>query len=183
MDIERTAVPDVLVLRPRKHVDPRGFFSETFKASALKDAGVDVEWVQDNHSFSTTRGVVRGLHFQRSPQAQAKILRVTRGVILDVAVDIRKTSPAYGRHVAVELSADNWAQLYVPVGFAHGFCTLSENAEVLYKVSAEYSPADEGGILWNDPDLGIAWPISDTAATTSPRDRQWPRFKDFVSPF
>lgn len=183
MEIGRTAVPDVLVIRPRKHVDHRGFFSETFKASALKDAGIDVDWVQDNHSFSAARGVVRGLHFQRAPKAQAKILRVTHGAILDVAVDIRKASPAYGRHVAVELSEENWTQLYIPVGFAHGFCTLSENAEVLYKVSAEYSPADEGGILWNDPDLGIAWPSGGADATTSPRDRQWPRFRDFISPF
>ena len=183
MQIERTAIDGPLIVRPRKHGDHRGFFSETFRASALKEAGVDVDWVQDNHSFSTARGVVRGLHFQRAPKAQAKLLRVVRGAILDVAVDIRKGSPTYGKHVAAELSAENWAQLYVPVGFAHGFCTLTENAEVLYKVSVEYGPAEEGGVLWSDPDLGIDWPIHAEQATLSPRDREWPLFKQLVSPF
>jgi len=183
MQIERTDIDGPLILRPKKHGDHRGFFSETFRASALREAGVDVDWVQDNHSFSAARGVVRGLHFQRAPKAQAKLLRVIRGAILDVAVDIRKSSPTYGKHVAVELSAENWTQLYVPVGFAHGFCTLTENAEVLYKVSAEYGPADEGGVLWNDPDLGIDWPIDPEEATLSPRDREWPLFKQLVSPF
>lgn len=183
MQIERAAIPDVLIIRPKKHGDHRGFFSETFRTSALREAGVDLDWVQDNHSFSAARGVVRGLHFQRHPKAQAKLLRVIRGAVFDVAVDIRRGSPTYGRHVAVELSAENWTQIYVPVGFAHGFCTLTENAEVLYKVSAEYGPAEEGGVLWNDPDLGIAWPIAAEEATLSPRDRDWPRFKDFESPF
>lgn len=183
MQIERTAIPDVLLIRPTKHGDHRGFFSETFKASALNEAGVDVDWVQDNHSYSASRGVVRGLHFQCAPKAQAKLLRVTRGAVFDVAVDIRKGSPTYGRHVAVELSAENWMQIYVPIGFAHGFCTLTDDTEVLYKVSAEYGPAEEGGVLWNDPDLGIAWPISPDEAILSPRDREWPRFADFQSPF
>ena len=183
MEITPTAIADVLIVKPKKHGDHRGFFSETFKVAALREHGVTVDWVQDNHSFSAARGVVRGLHFQRAPKAQAKLLRVTRGAILDVALDVRKTSPTYGRHVAVELSADNWTQLYVPVGFAHGFCTLTENTEVLYKVSAEYGPAEEGGLLWNDPDLRIAWPIRVEEATLSARDLEWPRFKDFVSPF
>ncbi|MFT3729148.1 MAG: dTDP-4-dehydrorhamnose 3,5-epimerase [Terricaulis sp.] len=183
MHIEPTALADVLIIKPQKFGDHRGFFSETFKQSALREAGVDVAWVQDNHSFSAARGVVRGLHFQRPPTAQAKLLRVTRGAILDVAVDVRKASPTYGRHVAVELSAENWAQLYVPAGFAHGFCTLTENAEVIYKVSASYSPNDEGGVIWDDPDLGIAWPVPAAVATLSPRDLAWPRFRDLVSPF
>jgi dTDP-4-dehydrorhamnose 3,5-epimerase len=183
MQIERAEIADVLLIRPKKHGDQRGFFSETFRASALREHGVDVDWVQDNHSFSAARGVVRGLHFQRPPTAQAKLVRVIRGAILDVAVDIRKGSPTYRRHVAAELSADNWAQMYVPAGFAHGFCTLTPDCEVLYKVSADYAPADEGGVLWNDPDLGIAWPIEAGEATLSPRDREWPRFRDFVSPF
>lgn len=183
MEITRAAIPDVLIIKPKKHGDHRGFFSETFKSAALRAHGVMLDWVQDNHSFSAARGVVRGLHFQRTPKAQAKLLRVTRGAIFDVAVDARKTSPTYGQHVAVELSADNWAQLYVPIGFAHGFCTLTENTEVLYKVSAEYGPAEEGGLLWNDPDLGIDWPISAEHATLSARDLEWPRFRDFVSPF
>lgn len=183
MEITPTAIPDVLIVKPKKHGDHRGFFSETFKNATLREHGVNVDWVQDNHSFSAARGVVRGLHFQRAPKAQAKLLRVTRGAILDVAVDVRKASPTYGQHVAVELSADNWTQLYVPAGFAHGFCTLTENTEVLYKVSADYGPAEEGGLLWNDPDLGIAWPIPAEEATLSARDLEWPRFKDFVSPF
>lgn len=183
MEIEPTAIADVLIIRPRKHGDHRGFFSETFRASALKAVGVDVDWVQDNHSFSTTRGVVRGLHYQRAPKAQAKLLRVIRGAILDVAVDIRTGSPTFGHHVAVELSADNWMQLYVPVGFAHGFCTLTDDTEVLYKVSAEYAPAEEGGLLWDDPALGIAWPVASHAATLSERDQRWPCLADLVSPF
>lgn len=178
-----TAIADVLIVQPNKHGDHRGFFSETFKQAAFAEAGITHDWVQDNHSFSAARGVVRGLHFQRPPLAQAKLLRVTRGAILDVAVDIRTASPSYGRHVAVELSADNWAQLYVPIGFAHGFCTLSDNTEVLYKVSAVYGPAEEGGLLWDDPDLGIAWPVGSEAAVLNQRDRDWPRLKDFASPF
>lgn len=183
MEITPTAIPDVLIVKPKKHGDHRGFLSETFKATALREHGVVVDWVQDNHSFSSARGVVRGLHFQRPPKAQAKLLRVTRGSVLDVAVDVRKNSPTYGQHVAVELSADNWTQIYIPVGFAHGFCTLTENAEVLYKMSAEYGAAEEGGLLWDDPDLGIDWPIDAKDATLSSRDLELPRFKDFVSPF
>lgn len=183
MQIEPTAIPDVLMVQPKKFGDERGFFSETFKVQALRDAGVNVDWVQDNHSFSAPRGTVRGLHFQSPPMAQAKLLRVIRGAILDVAVDIRKASSTYGQHVAVELSAANWTQLYVPAGFAHGFCTLTPDAEVLYKVSAGYAPDDEGGVLWNDPDLGIAWPIKAEEATLSARDREWPRFADLKSPF
>jgi dTDP-4-dehydrorhamnose 3,5-epimerase len=183
MEVIHAAIPDVLIVKPKKHGDHRGFFSETFKSAALREHGVALDWIQDNHSFSAARGVVRGLHFQRAPKAQAKLLRVTRGAILDVAVDVRKNSPTYGKHVAIELSADNWTQLYVPTGFAQGFCTLIENTEVLYKVSADYGPAEEGGLLWNDPDLGIAWPIRADEATLSARDLEWPRFKDFVSPF
>lgn len=183
MEIETTPIADVCIIRPKKHGDHRGFFSETFKQSFLREAGIDIEWVQDNHSFSANRGVVRGLHFQSPPKAQAKLVRVTRGAVLDVAVDIRKASPTYGRHVALELSAENWAQLLVPAGFAHGFCTLTENTEVLYKVSAGYGPEQEGGVLWNDPDLAIPWPVSPEAATLALRDREWPRLKDLVSPF
>jgi dTDP-4-dehydrorhamnose 3,5-epimerase len=183
MQIERAAIPDVLIIRPTKHGNHRGFFSETFRASALKDAGVDVDWVQDNHSFSAARGVVRGLHFQAPPFAQAKLLRVIKGAILDVAVDIRRGSSTYGRHVAVELSADNWTQIFVPAGFAHGFCTLTENCEVLYKVSAGFAPEAEDGVLWSDPDLGVSWPIGTEEATLSPRDKEWPRLRDFASPF
>jgi dTDP-4-dehydrorhamnose 3,5-epimerase len=183
MDVETTAIADVLVLRPKKHGDHRGFFSEVFKSDVLAAHGVDLPWVQDNHSMSAARGVVRGLHFQTAPFAQAKLLRVVRGAIFDVAVDIRVGSPTFGRHVGVELSADNWAQLYVPIGFAHGFCTLTSDTEVIYKVTAPYAPAHEGGLPWSDPDLAIDWPITPQEATLSPRDTQWPAFKDFVSPF
>lgn len=183
MHIERTAIDDVLIIRPVKHGDHRGFFSETFRAAALAEAGVDCAWVQENHSYSAAAGVVRGMHFQRAPKAQAKLVRVIRGAIYDVALDIRRASPTYGRHVAVELSAENWTQIYVPAGFAHAFCTLTPDTEVLYKVSAEYGPTEEGGVLWNDPELGIAWPVDAAAATLSERDRRWPRFRDLASPF
>ena len=183
MDVITTEIPDVKIIRPKKFGDHRGFFSEVFKNDVLKAHGVDVGWIQDDHSFLAARGVVRGLHFQTAPFAQAKLLRVTRGSILDVAVDIRRGSPTYGRHVAVELSADNWGQLYVPVGFAHGFCTLTDNTEVIYKVSAGYAPANEGGLMWNDPDIGIKRPIVDAETTLSGRDTTWPPFKGFDSPF
>jgi len=181
MQIERTAIDGVLTLRAKKHGDARGFVSETFKASALHQAGVTHDWVQENHSYSAQAGTVRGLHFQAPPAAQAKLVRVLRGAILDIALDVRRASPTYGQHIAVELSAENMVQLYVPAGFAHGFCTLSDDTEVLYKMSAEYAPEHEGGVLWNDAELGIAWP--ELAPLTSPRDANWPRFKDFVSPF
>jgi dTDP-4-dehydrorhamnose 3,5-epimerase len=181
MRIERTALDGVLLVHPKKHGDARGFVSETFKISALRDAGIADEWVQDNHSFSAQAGTIRGLHFQAPPMAQAKLVRVLLGAILDVALDIRRASVTYGQHIAVELSAENFAQLYIPAGFAHGFCTLTDNTEVLYKVSAEHAPAEEGGVLWNDPDLAIAWPVRE--AVTSPRDAQWPGLKDLVSPF
>jgi len=181
MQIERTAIDGVLVFRPQKHGDDRGFLAETFRASALRDAGIAHDWVQENHSMSAHAGVVRGLHFQAPPQAQAKLLRVVRGAILDVALDIRSGSPTYGRHVAMELSAENFAQLYVPDGFAHGFCTLADHTEVIYKLSAPFSPAHEGGVRWDDPALGIAWPVSEPI--TSPRDAEWPLFKDFLSSF
>lgn len=181
MLIERTALDGVLLLHPKKHGDARGFVSETFKVSALRDAGIADEWVQDNQSFSAQAGTIRGLHFQAPPMAQAKLVRALRGAILDVALDIRRSSATYGQHIAVELSAENFAQLYIPAGFAHGFCTLTDDTEILYKVSAEYAPAQEGGVLWNDPDLAIAWPVRE--AVTSPRDAQWPGLKDLVSPF
>ncbi len=181
MQIDRTTIDGVFVLHPRKYADARGFVAETFKASVLRDAGVTHEWMQENHSYSARVATVRGLHFQAPPAAQAKLIRVLRGAIFDVALDIRRASPTYGEHVAVELNAEGMQQLYIPAGFAHGFCTLTDDTEVLYKVSADYAPAQEGGVLWNDADLGVAWPAS--AALTSERDAVWPRFKDFVSPF
>ena len=174
MKIEPQALADVWLIKPQRFGDERGFFSETFRKSALAEAGFTREFVQDNHSLSERRGTVRGLHFQLEPQAQDKLLRVTRGAILDVAVDIRPGSPTYGQHVAVELSAGNWAQLLVPRGFAHGFQTLTEGAEVLYKVTDYYAPERERGLLWSDPDLGIQWPVPAAEAVVNARDAAWP---------
>lgn len=181
--VQTTAIPGVLVVTPGKHGDERGFFSETYKHSELVRHGVDHTWVQDNHSMSGKRGVVRGLHFQSPPRAQAKLIRVLSGAILDVVVDVRKSSSTYGAHVAVELSSDNWKQLYVPIGMAHGFCTISDRTEVLYKTSSEYAPEAEGGLLWNDPTLGIRWPISSSEATVNKRDTSWPELAKLASPF
>jgi len=139
--------------------------------------------VQDNHSYSREAGTVRGLHFQRPPAAQAKLVRVTRGRILDVAVDVRRGSPTYGRWVGVELSAETGDQLFVPVGFAHAFCTLEAHTEVLYKVSALYDPDADAGLIWNDPDLAIPWPVSAEKAIVSRKDGELPRFESFASPF
>ena len=170
MQITTLAIPDVKLIGPAIHRDARGFFSETFNARALIAAGIDQVFVQDNQSLSVERGVVRGLHFQLQPKAQDKLVRVTRGAILDVAVDIRRGSPTYGRHVAVELSAANWQQLWVPKGFAHGFCTLEPDTEVVYKTSALYAPEHDQGLRWNDPALGIPWPVGADAAILSPKD-------------
>ena len=170
--VEKTALEGVLLITPDKFGDARGFFSETYNADALASHGVSVAFCQDNHSFSATPGTVRGLHFQAPPTAQTKLVRVSRGRVLDVAVDIREGSPTFGQHVAAELSDENWTQILVPAGFAHGFCTLEPDTEVLYKVDAPYSPDDEGGVLWNDPALGIAWPDF-AGAVVSGRDAEW----------
>lgn len=182
LDVQRTALDGVLVITPKKFGDDRGFFSETYNAKAMAEQGVTTRFCQDNHSFSATPGTLRGLHFQKSPTAQTKLVRVTRGSVLDVAVDIRTGSPTYGRHVAVELSAENWTQILVPAGFAHGFCTLVPDTEVLYKVDAPYSPDDEGGLLWSDPALGIPWPEF-AGSVTSGRDEAWPLLTELQSPF
>jgi dTDP-4-dehydrorhamnose 3,5-epimerase len=174
MQILKTAIEDVKLIKPVRHADSRGFFSEVFKESELRKHAIDIAFVQDNHSLSVTRGVVRGLHFQLAPFAQAKLLRVVAGSIFDVAVDIRGGSPSFGRHVAVVLSATDWNQILIPEGFAHGYCTLEPNTEVLYKVNAYYSPEHDRGLLWNDPALGIAWPVSAEEALVSDRDRKHP---------
>ncbi len=177
------SLPEVKLIRPRRIGDARGYFMETYNRKALAAAGITTEFVQDNQSRSEAAGTVRGLHFQTPPFAQAKLVRCTGGRILDVAVDIRTGSPTYGRHVAVELSDDNAWQLLVPVGFAHGFCTLEPGCIVQYKVSADYSFPNDAGIAWNDPDLGIPWPAVAVAAVLSDKDRRQPRLKDYVSPF
>ena len=178
MNVTPQSIPDVLVIEPKRHGDARGFFSEVWKRAVLP-----VDFVQDNHSFSAEQGVLRGLHFQRPPTAQGKLVRCTRGRILDVAVDIRQGSPTYGRHVAVELSAENWRQLWVPRGFAHGFVTLTPDVEVLYKVDAEYDPATDAGIAWDDPALGIAWPVPPGGPILSAKDKAAPRLADIPPPF
>jgi dTDP-4-dehydrorhamnose 3,5-epimerase len=174
MEVLETAIPDIKLLKPVRHVDSRGFFSEVFKENVLREHGIGIHFVQDNLTLSASKGVVRGLHFQIPPFAQAKLLRVTAGSIFDVAIDLRWGSPNFGRHVAVTLSAADWNQIFIPEGFAHGYCTLEPNTEVTYKVSAYYSPEHDRGLLWNDPALGIAWPVSAGEAVVSGRDRTHP---------
>jgi dTDP-4-dehydrorhamnose 3,5-epimerase len=183
MRLELADIPAVKLIVPRKFSDTRGFFSETYNMRTMVTHGIDAAFVQDNHSLSTERGTIRGLHFQTAPHPQHKLIRVVRGRILDVALDLRRSSPTYGHHVAVELSAENWAQLFVPVGFAHGFCTLEADCEVVYKVSDFYDAASDGGILWNDPALGIAWPVSASEAALSAKDAALPGWQGFASPF
>lgn len=183
MKITPQSIPDVLLIEPKRFGDARGFFSEVWKRSALAAAGFTADFVQDNHSLSREVGVVRGLHFQRPPTPQGKLVRVVRGRILDVAVDIREGSPTYGRHVAAELSAENWCQLWVPRGFAHGFMTLEPDTEVLYKVDGEYDPATDAGIAWDDPALAIEWPIPAGGVILSDKDRTAPRLADIAPPF
>jgi dTDP-4-dehydrorhamnose 3,5-epimerase len=174
MQVLETDIAEIKLLKPVRHSDSRGFFSEVYKENLLRDHGIEVRFLQDNHSFSVTKGVVRGLHFQVAPFAQAKLLRVTAGSIFDVAVDIRWGSPSFGRHVAAVLSVADWNQIFIPEGFAHGYCTLEPNTEVIYKVSAYYSPEHDRGLLWSDPALGIAWPVSTDEALVSDRDRAHP---------
>ena len=183
MKVERLAIPEVLLIEPRRYADPRGFFSEVWSRRTLAEAGLDVEFVQDNHSLSTEVGVVRGLHFQKPPSAQGKLVRVVRGAILDIAVDIREGSASYGQHVARVLSADNWQQLWVPRGFAHGFCTLEPATEVAYKVDGPYAPECEDGLAWNDPALAIDWPVAPGEAQLSGKDAVLPGLPGFDSPF
>ena len=170
---ESTSLAGVLVIVPKVFGDARGFLMETYKRSEFEAAGLPVELVQENHSRSS-RGILRGLHYQREPKAQGKLVRVILGEIFDVAVDIRPDSPTYGKWIGVRLSADNRKSLYIPPGFAHGFCVTSQEAEVIYKTTAEYAPDHEFGIRWDDPALAIEWPV--TAPTLSERDKVWPPF-------
>lgn len=179
LDIRALSIAEVKLITPKIFRDARGFFSETYNRDALAQAaGIDLTFVQDNHSLSVERGVVRGLHFQCAPFAQDKLVRVTRGAILDIAVDLRHGSPTFGQHVSALLSAENWAQLFVPRGFAHGVCTLEPNTEIVYKVTAPYAPDCDRGVAWDDPALGIAWPISPAEAILSPKDQRQPRLAD-----
>ncbi len=183
MRFEDSNIPAVKIVTPKKHGDARGFFSEVYKQSDWLEAGLNYVFVQDNHSLSAPVGTLRGLHFQTPPFAQDKLVRVVRGRMLDVAVDIRRSSPTFGRHVAVELSAENWRQLLIPAGFAHGFITLEPNTEVLYKVTALYSAPHDRGLAFNDPDLGIDWPMPPGGPLLSEKDKGWPRLRDLADAF
>lgn len=183
MILEPTSLPDVLILTPRRHGDARGHFSEVWNRQTLAGLGIDIDFVQDNHSLSRQAGTVRGLHFQAPPHAQAKLVRCGAGAILDVAVDIRRGSPSYGRSVGVELSAENGRQLLIPAGFLHGFVTLRPETEVLYKCSDVYAPGCDGAVRFDDPDLGIDWGIDPAQAVLSDKDRAAQGFADFRSPF
>lgn len=183
MEVIPTAIPEVRIIVPRKHGDHRGFFSEVWSRRALESAGIDIDFVQDNHSLSAEPGTLRGLHFQSPPYAQAKLVRVLRGSILDVAVDLRRGSPTCGRHVAVELSAGNWRQLLVPRGFAHGFVTLEPMTEVFYKVDAFYAPAHDKGLRWDDPELAIDWRLAGRTPILSAKDREQPSWRELPAFF
>jgi dTDP-4-dehydrorhamnose 3,5-epimerase len=181
MQIERTALDGVLVLTPKRFGDDRGWFTETWNAKTLTAAGLEFDFVQDNHSMSAAVGTVRGLHYQAAPHAQDKLVRCTRGLILDVAVDFRRGSPTYGKWVGVELSPENGKQLLVPKGFLHGFVTRAENTEVQYKCTDVYAPDCDGAVRWDDPDIGIDW--GTTAPILSGKDAVAPLLADVTSPF
>lgn len=171
----RTEIPEVISIEPQVFPDKRGFFMESYKRSEFSSAGIESVFVQVNHSRSP-RAILRGLHYQKQPRAQAKLVRVVAGEIYDVVVDIRRGAPSYGKWIGLALSADNKKSLYVPAGFAHGFCVVSAEAEVCYMTTEEYAPTHEAGIAWNDPDLKIAWPVENPQL--SDRDRGWPRLRD-----
>ncbi|MGB6537107.1 MAG: dTDP-4-dehydrorhamnose 3,5-epimerase [Xanthobacteraceae bacterium] len=183
MDVTTASIPGVLLIEPRYIHDARGYFVETFNVRKARDLGLPTEFVQDNHALSHKHGTVRALHFQIAPRAQAKLVRVARGSIYDVAVDLRAGSPAYGRWAAMTLTAQGGQQIFIPRGLAHGYCTLQDDTEVAYKVDDYYAPECEQGIAWNDPALAIDWPIPAAEAVLSDKDRALPRFADFVSPF
>lgn len=175
MKVIAMEIPEVLLFEPRVFVDPRGFFMETYNRQRYRDAGLDVEFVQDNHSRSS-RGILRGLHFQVE-HPQGKLCRVVDGEVFDVAVDVRRSSPTFGKWVGVYLSAANKRQIFVPTGFAHGFCVLSETADFLYKCTDYYYPEHERSIIWSDPDLAISWPIAEPSL--SAKDQAGLRLRDF----
>lgn len=178
-------IPEVKLITPKRFGDTRGFFMETFSAPKLAEHGIERDWVQDNHSLSAQPGVLRGLHFQAPPHAQAKLVRVVKGRVWDVAVDIRVGSPTFGKWVSAELSAENDHQLFVPEGFAHGFVTLEPDTEFLYKVSSCYAPEADGGVIWNDPDLNLPWPLDkiEGGPQLSEKDAKLPTLAGLDSPF
>jgi dTDP-4-dehydrorhamnose 3,5-epimerase len=174
MQVTSTAIRDVKLVKLNRFNDARGYFAETYSRRMLAASGIDCDFVQHNQSLSAAQGVIRGLHFQAPPHAQAKLLRVNRGAIYDVVVDIRRGSPSYGQHIGVKLTADDWTEIFIPDGFAHGFCTLAPDTEIVYKVSRYYAPTHDKGLAWNDPALGIDWPVAHDAAVLSDKDRHHP---------
>lgn len=182
MNVEVTAIPEVKIITPRRFGDHRGFFAETYSRRAYSEAGIGCEFVQDNHSLSSKVGTVRGLHFQKPPHAQDKLVRCGRGAIFDVAVDLRKGSPTFGEWVGAELSAENGVQLFVPAGFGHGFVTLLPDSEIVYKCSDYYAPETEGAVRWNDLAIGIDWPL-EGEAVVSDKDAEAPSLGEFDNPF
>jgi dTDP-4-dehydrorhamnose 3,5-epimerase len=183
MNFERLAISEVVRIVPTRHGDHRGYFSEVFKDRWFRDNIADVSFAQDNQSLSAAKGTLRGLHFQTEPFGQGKLVRCIKGAIFDVAVDIRTGSPTYGKWVGAELSADNGAQLWIPVGFAHGFATLEPDTLIHYKVTAPYSAKDDGGLLWNDPAIGIDWPVEAEDAVLSEKDKMQPHLADLPPVF
>jgi dTDP-4-dehydrorhamnose 3,5-epimerase len=183
VEIRPLNIAEVKLVIPQIHRDARGFFSETYSRQRMDQAGIATEFVQDNHSLSVEVGTLRGLHFQVPPRAQGKLLRVTRGSVFDVAVDIRVGSPTYGQHVSAVLSAENWMQIWIPAGFAHGYCTLEPNTEVIYKVTDYYAPECDRGLKWDDAALGIRWPVGPDSARLSDKDRRQPSLKEMAPAF
>ena len=178
VEVSDLPIAGLKIIKPKKFGDHRGFFSETYNKRDLAQAGINLDFVQDNHSLSADKGTIRGLHFQTPPFALDKLVRVIKGRVFDVCVDLRRSSPTFGKAVSVELSATDWNQILVPVGFAHGFCTLEPDTEVIYKVTNYYSPQHDFGLLWNDSDLGIEWPVRAADAVLSDKDRKQPRLRD-----
>lgn len=176
-----SAIP--VLFGTKRHADQRGWFSESYNEKIAATHGITSHFVQDNQSMSLRKGTIRGLHFQTPPMAQAKLIRVLRGSVLDVAVDVRRGSPTYGQFVMAELSAHNGHQLFVPVGFAHGFCTLEDSTEVFYKVTEFYSPQHDGGLRWDDPSIEVPWPVTSSDAIVSDKDAELPRLADWQSVF
>lgn len=183
IDIRPLALPGVLLIRATRMTDVRGYFLETYTRRDFAAAGISNEFIQDNQSGSVAVGTVRGLHFQAPPAAQAKLVRVLKGRIMDVVVDLRRASASYGRHIAIELNDEAAEQLFIPAGFAHGFCSLAPDTDVFYKVDADYSPEHERGLYWADPGLGIRWPVAETAAILSDKDKRLPVLSDLPAYF
>lgn len=181
MEVIKTDMLDLLLIKPKVFKDSRGFFLESYSHRTFSERGVTTEFLQDNHAFSQIKGVLRGLHFQLPPHTQTKLVRVTRGSVYDVAVDLRKESPSFGKWQGFELTADNFYMLYIPQGFAHGYCTLEDETEFMYKNDNFYAPDYDAAIRWNDPTLKIDWPVDEPIL--SEKDARAPLFKDFESPF